>query len=615
MTRTTPAPASGPDESTPRIRIRAAMAATMAALLLLAAPACAEETASRAAMPVAGQLQLPPRLPALLGIADTERYREIFALQEKGLWPAADRRIRRLDDKLLLGHVLAQRYLHPTHYRSRFSELSAWLKAYADHPQARRIYGLALRRKPKNAKAPPPPRARFRTSRAHIEITRERAPERVRAGERGVYRRIARYVKREYLTQAEKYLAQSHVRRAIGTQGVDRSLALVAAGWFRRGDNEKAYRIAANAARRSGGAAPRALWWAGLSAFRLGRFEDAIIHLEILAATPGQSDREEAAAAFWAARAALRGGHGERAAALFERAAGYGRTFYGQLATHVRGVDPAFDWRLPVAGEADIDAFAKLSAGKRTLALIQIGQEHRAERELRTLRLGAPPDLLRTVIALSETADMPGTALRAGRVLLRATGTRIDAALYPIPHWVPEGGYSMDRALVYALARQESGFNVRARSHAGARGLLQLMPATARFMAESRRSFRGRNRAKLYDPSVNLRLGQKYLDHLLTEDVVGGNLALMLAAYNAGPGNLAKWQRRVRHDSDPLVFMESIPARETRLFVQRVFENFWIYRARLGQETPTLTALAAGRWPAYVGLDGARFGVAEERPE
>jgi soluble lytic murein transglycosylase len=61
--------------------------------------------------------------------------------------------------------------------------------------------------------------------------------------------------------------------------------------------------------------------------------------------------------------------------------------------------------------------------------------------------------------------------------------------------------------------------------------------------------------------------------------------------------------------------MESIPARETRLFVQRVFENFWIYRARLGQETPTLTALAAGRWPAYVALDGARFGVAEERPE
>ena len=596
-----------------RARTGAALASAMAAMILAGSPALAEDTIKSAALPLAGQIRLAPHLPALLGIADAERYNEIFALQEKGLWAAADRRIRRLDDKLLLGHVLAQRYLHPTHYRSRFSELNGWLKAYADHPQARRIYGLAMRRKAKGAGAPPPPRARFRTSRAHIEVTPERAPERVRAGERGVYRRIAGYVKRERLSQAEKYLAQSTIRRAIGTQGVDRSLALVAAGWFRRGDNEKAYRIAAGAAGRSGGAAPRALWWAGLSAFRLGRFEEAINHLEKLAATPGQSDREESAAAFWAARASLRGGHGERVGALLERAARFERTFYGQIAAQVRGRNPAFDWRLPVASPADIDAFAKLSAGKRTLALIQIGEEDRAERELRTLRLGAPPDLLRTVIALSDVADMPGTALRAGRVLLRATGTRIDPALYPIPHWVPEGGYSMDRALVYALARQESGFNVRARSSAGARGLLQLMPATARFMAESRRSFRGRNRAKLYDPSVNLRLGQKYLDHLLTEDVVGGNLALMFAAYNAGPGNLAKWQRRVRHDSDPLVFMESIPARETRLFVQRVFENLWVYRARLGQDAPTRAALAAGRWPAYVSLDGARFGVAEER--
>ncbi len=596
-----------------RARTGVALASAIAAMLLTGGAALAGDSTKSAALPLADQIRPTPRLPTLLGIADVERYSEIFALQEKGLWAAADRRIRRLDDKLLLGHVLAQRYLHPTHYRSRFSELSGWLKAYADHPQARRIYGLALQRKPRDAKAPPPPRARFRTSRAHIEVTPERAPERVRAGERGVYRRIARYVKREHLTSAEKYLAQSSMRRAIGTQGVDRSLALVAAGWFRRGDNEKAYRIAASAAGRSGGAAPRALWWAGLSAFRLGRFEDAIGHLEKLAATPGQSDREEAAAAFWAARAALRGGHSERVGPLLERAARFERTFYGQIAAQVRGQDPAFDWRLPMVTASDIEAFARLSAGKRTLALIQVGEEGRAESELRTLRIGAPPDLLRTVIALSDAADMPGTALRAGRVLLRATGTRIDPALYPIPHWVPEGGYSMDRALVYALARQESGFNVRARSRAGARGLLQLMPATARFMAESRRSFRGRNRAKLYDPSVNLQLGQKYLDHLLTEDVVGGNLALMFAAYNAGPGNLAKWQRRVRHDSDPLVFMESIPARETRLFVQRVFENLWIYRARLGQDAPTLAALAAGRWPAYVSLDGARFGVAEER--
>jgi soluble lytic murein transglycosylase len=144
--------------------------------------------------------------------------------------------------------------------------------------------------------------------------------------------------------------------------------------------------------------------------------------------------------------------------------------------------------------------------------------------------------------------------------------------------------------------------------------LLQLMPATARYMAESRRRFRGRNRAQLFDPGLNLRLGQKYLDYLLAGDVVSGNLVLMIAAYNGGPGNLAKWQRQVSHGSDPLVFIETIPVRETRLFVQRVLENVWVYRARLGQQAPSLEALAGGRWPNYVSLDGARFGVAEERP-
>lgn len=96
--------------------------------------------------------------------------------------------------------------------------------------------------------------------------------------------------------------------------------------------------------------------------------------------------------------------------------------------------------------------------------------------------------------------------------------------------------------------------------------------------------------------------------------MVSGNLVLMIAAYNGGPGNIAKWQRNLRHNSDPLIFIESIPMRETRIFVQRVFENMWIYRARLGQDIPSLAALASGRWPTYVGLDGAGFGVAEERP-
>ena len=88
----------------------------------------------------------------------------------------------------------------------------------------------------------------------------------------------------------------------------------------------------------------------------------------------------------------------------------------------------------------------------------------------------------------------------------------------------------------------------------------------------------------------------------------------MAAAYNGGPGNLAKWQNHVGADIDPLLFIESLPSRETRLFIERVLANFWIYRQRLGQETPSLDQVAAGTWPRYHPLDVARPEVAENDP-
>ncbi len=98
-------------------------------------------------------------LPQVLSDRDVGLYREIFALQTAGDWRAADRRMARLSDRRLLGHLLAQRYLHPTAYRSKYKELRDWMAHYADHPDARRIYKLALKRRPKNYKYPARPAA------------------------------------------------------------------------------------------------------------------------------------------------------------------------------------------------------------------------------------------------------------------------------------------------------------------------------------------------------------------------------------------------------------------------------------------------------------------------
>ena len=101
-----------------------------------------------------------------------------------------------------------------------------------------------------------------------------------------------------------------------------------------------------------------------------------------------------------------------------------------------------------------------------------------------------------------------------------------------------------------------------------------------------------------------MQLGQRYLDHLLGLSGKRQDLFSLAVAYNGGPGNLRKWRRKMAKKVGPLMFIESIPSRESRGYVERVLSNLWIYRVRLGQATPSLDAVAAGDWPAYTALDG-----------
>jgi soluble lytic murein transglycosylase-like protein len=131
---------------------------------------------------------------------------------------------------------------------------------------------------------------------------------------------------------------------------------------------------------------------------------------------------------------------------------------------------------------------------------------------------------------------------------------------------------------------------------------MQIMPATASYITGDASLRRGGVR-RLHDPSFSLEVGQRYLHYLARHDQVGGDLIRVLAAYNNGPGNLARWQPGVRHDGDPFLFIESIPVIETRSFVQRVLAYSWIYAARLGLPAPSLDALAAGQFPRFAGVE------------
>ena len=104
---------------------------------------------------------------------------------------------------------------------------------------------------------------------------------------------------------------------------------------------------------------------------------------------------------------------------------------------------------------------------------------------------------------------------------------------------------------------------------------------------------------KLRSPAFNIRLGQRYLDGLLKDKNVKNNIFKLTVAYNAGPGNLAKWEANLDYKNDALLFIESIPVNETRVFVERVLTNYWIYSLKYEQSTESLENVAAGSWPIY----------------
>ena len=554
--------------------------------------------------------------PKPLSEADAARYAAIFDLQKQGRWRQADEQIKALNDRLLMGHVLYQRLMHPTAYRSKYKELKDWMAHYADHPNAGKIYSLALRRRPKNWRYPLQPQSPLPKDLIQTVIKKDKpaakAPRQYRsraqrAEIRTVQRRIRSWVQRGSVTKSLEYLHEARFRKLFDPVSYGESMGVIARGYFRYHKDAEAVDVANRALKRAGETASNAAWWGGLAAFRAQRYDMAASLFTVLADSPAADPDDRAAGAFWASRAYLTGGEPQHVTPMLTKAAEVQRSFYGLLATRALGLEAQFDWSLPSIGPAQADILRRVPAAKRAMALIQVGERTRAESELQRFAHVLPPSVAEILVSMADQAGLAELAYRLGALLERRHGMRLDAALYPIPGYQPDGGFTVDRALVYAFIRQESRFRPTAKSRAGARGLMQLMPATAGFVAKRR--FRGSERALLLDPGLNLQLGQQYIHMLMNDATAGANLFYSVAAYNAGPGNLQKWRRKIDYDGDPLLFIESLPSRETRNYVEHILTDLWIYRDRFGQDTPTKDALLSGSWPAYLALDEGTAGV------
>jgi soluble lytic murein transglycosylase len=480
-----------------------------------------------------------------LSPVDRDLYRRAFSAIDTGDWVAVEAAALHIQDRRLLGHVLAARYLAPS-ADAQFTKLRAWLDLYPDLPEADDIYRLALTVKPRDATLPQP-----RTAQAA-----------------------------DSATTGSDAIRSAEPHTAAGDHAFSR---------FFSSDDKGALSDALKAITQLGSRASTSHWIAGLAAWRMGDFQEAGRHFTALAAAPTASGWMQAAGAYWAGRVDEHNGVAAAAAKWFGNASRYPTTFYGMLAMRKLGLDIAQEISAASLTAEHLDTLAETPAGYRAIALLELGRRDLAAQELEKIDPAGNPKMEEAVIV---TADAAHLGALSSSLAQRIAQPADDAtAHFPIPHWKPRGGFQVDPALVYAVARQESGFDPMALSPAGATGLMQLMPDTASLVAPKLQN-------SLFDPSTNLEVGQRYLRTLMADPNIGENLLLLAVAYNRGSGNPARFRQMLDHD-DPLLAVESIKTDETRGFIQHVLTNYWIYRARLGGDTSSLTELADGRWPLY----------------
>ena len=536
--------------------------------------------------------------PQPLGPGDAAVVRRVFVLQRQGRTDAAQRVLDELGNTLLLGDVLADRYLG-RHHRASAGELSDWMRRFQDRPDAPAIHQLLLRRLPRGAAAPLAPRPtpdpatelaglieQVPLDAAVAEPLKPRPPPIdnlvIDRAARGNTSNALHWIASRYRHPGEAAAARGALARALFTRNADTAVLQIA---------HSDLQLAPAAVRDA--VAP---YVGGLAAWRLGHMDQAATLFHAAAATPSATARQSAAAALWAARAAARLNQPDDAAAWLRRAAAEPATLHGLLARRMLGQSTGTADDFDLVSQADVDAIAATTPGWRAFALLQVGEKARAEAELTLLWPTARNDaaLQRSLALVAGALGM--TSLAGDLTTLAALEDRSPRAdlLLPLPDLRPTGGFRVDPALIYALARVESNFDADAVSPAGARGLLQLMPVTARYIVEEDLAL-----ARLNDASLNLQIGQRYLDYLAQQDGIEHDLLRMLAGYNAGPGNVARWVSEIRDHADPLLFIEALPNDETRHFVQNALTFTWLYAARLHLPAPSLTAMAAGHFPRF----------------
>ncbi|MEE4200446.1 lytic transglycosylase domain-containing protein [Erythrobacter sp.] len=530
-------------------------------------------------------------VPAVLNEEERAHYRRLFAAIDAENWDAVREGLGLYPASPLYQVALAEYYTHANSPKVSAGQVADWFDLGVELPQAEQIGRIGLNRglemlpmlpQSQRLSRQPGPSKRMRprpvrdgsisdaTSAAILEAIRGDDP----------------YTARALLAEAENGL--SSAARAEWRQRV-------AWSFYIENDDRAALAMARTVGEGTGPWVAEGEWVAGLAAWRLG---DCDLASDAFArAAQGSTNIELTAAAhYWAHRALIRCRRPDAAQPHLAGAARFDETLYGMLAIDQQGIEtPAAAPAEPFDGE-DWAALQHRSNIRTAAALAEIGRQGLADQVLRhEVRIG-PSGNYPALARLARELGLPSTQLFMASNA--PYGQSADPALrFPVARWQPSTGWRVDPSLAFAHALQESNFRAAAVSPANARGLMQIMPGTAR--DHNRQLNLGASYADLNDPEVNLAYGQQHLEMLRDSSATQGLLPKIMAAYNAGLTPVERWNYEINDQGDPLLWMESIPYWETRGYVAIVMRNYWMYERAAGVPSPSRHALVRGEWPRF----------------
>jgi len=560
-----------------------------------AAPACANSAAAEYFRSRADRTAVP----ALLSQEDRTYYKQMFGAIEREDWPTVQTLLAQRTDGPLHAVARAQFYLAASSPRTDLAPLAQLLAASPDLPWADQLGRLALKRGAIELPALPS---------AQPMVALPGLPRRIKP------KPVADGTMPDSVALAiqDRIKNDDPMGARVLLDGIEASLSAEAraewhqrVGWAFYIGNDDINARAVSLGALQGGNGPwvaEALWTSGLAAWRAADCQNAAASFE-QAAGMAQNDELASAAHYWAGRAWMLCRAPEKVANSLRNAARLHDTLYGMIASEALGLRESTPAAAPDFSGDDWQHLRQVNNVRLAVQLAEIGEDGLADELLRHQARIGDPSLYAPLSRLARDLGLPATQL--WMAYNAPSGARPDAAArFPAPRWVPATGWKVDPALLFAHSLQESNFRTAVISPAGARGLMQVLPGTARGLTRNEPSMSGREK-QLDLPDVNMAFGQSYLVQLRDSGATGGLLPKVIAAYNAGPLPISRWNAQIRDNGDPLLWMESIPYWETRGYVSIVMRNYWMYERQAGGPSESRIGLAQGMWPKFPGLTGA----------